>query len=231
MLLPTGAVCHLQLPRLHHRPGRRHPCVNASANPFGGFGFNRGNSKAELTDHDGAISDYTKAIDIRNDQPEYYYNRGNAYLDLGKFTDAIDDYDRVTGRSTGHAAFNKGNALLSMGLLGPATDGYLLAEERGLEHDAVNQNLFALSQISLLFEETGSKLQPSPYRDKNRITLQCSVPDGEEARGLETSRFLIYGRAGNSGNTGGPPDLKGSAGAPGKPLTMVEINIQTRTLP
>ena len=70
--------------------------------------FNRGNSKAELADYDGAVADYTQAIDIRPDRSEYYYNRGNAQSDLAAFIDAIDDYDRVVGRSAGHAAFNKG---------------------------------------------------------------------------------------------------------------------------
>ena len=33
MLLLTGAVCHLQLPRLHHRPGRRHPGSGGRPSP------------------------------------------------------------------------------------------------------------------------------------------------------------------------------------------------------
>ncbi len=192
--------------------------------------FNRGNSKAELADYDGAVADYTQAIDIRPDRSEYYYNRGNAQSDLAAFIDAIDDYDRVVGRSAGHAAFNKGNALLSMGLLQAATTSYLLADERGFDHDAVNQNLSTLSQVALLIDAAKYEAQPSSRRDKNRITLQFSVPNQEEERNLVTRHFLIYGRAGNNGNTGGP-GLEGGIGTLGKPLTVVEIHYQTLSPP
>ncbi|MCY4417956.1 MAG: tetratricopeptide repeat protein [Chloroflexi bacterium] len=187
--------------------------------------FNRGNSKAELRLDNDAVADYTRAITIRPDRSEYYYNRGNSYADLGESTQAIDDYDVVVGRSGGHAAFNKGNALLSMGLLDAARASYLLAEQRGTDHDAVNQNLFALNQIRPLFDPTKHVITPASVVGENRIVLEISDPDQGQVLESATRQFLIYGRAGNSGNMGGP-DLEGSAGAPGRPLTMVEIRCQ-----
>ena len=78
----------------------------------------------------------------------------------------------------------RGNALLSMGLLQAATTSYLLADERGFDHDAVNQNLSTLSQVALLIDAAKYEAQPSSRRDKNRITLQFSVPNQEEERNL-----------------------------------------------
>ena len=49
------------------------------------FYYNRGNDKAERGDHYGAISDYTKAIEIKPKDEDAYYNRGNS-------KDNIEDY-------------------------------------------------------------------------------------------------------------------------------------------
>ena len=187
--------------------------------------FNRGNSKATLEDYHGAIADYTNAINIVPDHPEYRYNRGNAYSDISEFAKAIEDYELVKGLSAGHAAFNKGNAYLSMGLLAEATRSYRLADEQGYDHNALNQNLGTLGELSLLIDATEFGVNPSSNRDKNRIALQVLVPGQQEGQILETRRFLIYGRGGNSGNTGGP-GLAGGTGALGNPLTIVEVQFQ-----
>ena len=186
---------------------------------------NRGNSKATLEDYHGAIADYTNAINIVPDHPEYRYNRGNAYSDISEFAKAIEDYELVKGLSAGHAAFNKGNAYLSMGLLAEATRSYRLADEQGYDHNALNQNLGTLGELSLLIDATEFGVNPSSNRDKNRIVLQVLVPGQQAGQILETRRFLIYGRGGNSGNTGGP-GLAGGTGALGNPLTIVEVQFQ-----
>ena len=42
------------------------------------FYFNRAYEKAEKGDYYGAISDYTKAIEVNPNDGDAYYNRGNA---------------------------------------------------------------------------------------------------------------------------------------------------------
>ena len=192
--------------------------------------FNRGNSKAAMGDCGEAINDYSAAIEFRNDRPEYYYNRGNAYLDLAKFTEAVDDYDRVVGRSASHAVFNKGNALLAMGLLEAAASSYGRAAEGGYNSVATNQNLGTVGQmLSLLHgNEYEARLWDKP--DGCWVKLQFLVPDGEQERTSETGRFIVYGRAGNSGNTGGP-GLEGGTWEMGKPLTVIEVSVQTKSAP
>jgi tetratricopeptide (TPR) repeat protein len=42
-------------------------------------------AKHEQGDHEGAIADYTKAIEIAPDDEEAYFGRGNSYLDLENY--------------------------------------------------------------------------------------------------------------------------------------------------
>ena len=93
--------------------------------------FNRGNSKAELADYEGALQDYSEALRINPELPHCYCNRGNTYADLYRFEEALLDYDRVTGHTSGNAAFNKGNALLALGRLSEARCCYQYAVAKG----------------------------------------------------------------------------------------------------
>jgi tetratricopeptide (TPR) repeat protein len=67
---------------------------------FNGFGqtaadyLRSGNSKYELEDYRGAISDFTKAIEIRPQFAAAYNNRGNSKADLGDNRGAIVDYTK-----------------------------------------------------------------------------------------------------------------------------------------
>ena len=65
--------------------------VNAETSTFY---FNRAYEKAENGDHYGAISDYTKAIEI-NPSEGAYYNRGNAKSNLEDYYGAISDYTKA----------------------------------------------------------------------------------------------------------------------------------------
>ena len=190
--------------------------------------FNLGNSKAAMGDHSEAVADYSAAIEIRSDQPEYYFNRGNAYLDLRKFTESIDDYDLVTGHSAGHAYFNKGNALLAMGLLQSAASSYARAAEAGYNSDAINQNLGVVVQILSLLHGKEYEARSCDNPDGFWVELRFSIPGSEQEQTPEPSHFIVYGRAGNSGNNGGP-GLEGGIGAMGKPLTAIKVEVQTVT--
>ena len=49
----------------------------------------------DLGDHNGAIKDYDKAIELNPNDIDAYYNRGIARSDLGDHNSAIEDYDKV----------------------------------------------------------------------------------------------------------------------------------------
>jgi len=89
--------------------------------------LNRANSKEELKDHVGAISDYTKVIELESvyeseiDKGWYikgqlitsaYNNRGTIKYSIKDYTEAIADYNKVIeiNPNDGLTYFNRGNA-------------------------------------------------------------------------------------------------------------------------
>ena len=54
--------------------------------------FDRGLDKRKKGDNQGAIEDYTKAIELNPDYATAYYNRGIAHSDLKEYQQAIADY-------------------------------------------------------------------------------------------------------------------------------------------
>ena len=57
--------------------------------------YSRGNSRDDLKDFNGAISDYNKAIELNPNSANAYYNRGVSKSDLKDFNGAISDYTKV----------------------------------------------------------------------------------------------------------------------------------------
>jgi protein O-mannosyl-transferase len=78
---------------------------------------NRGNTKHSLGDNQGAIEDYTKALDINPKYSEAFYNRGNAKSSLGDLYGAIKDYDKAIEIKPLYpdAFLNRGNAKSFLG--------------------------------------------------------------------------------------------------------------------
>ncbi|WP_071190276.1 tetratricopeptide repeat protein [Trichormus sp. NMC-1] len=78
---------------------------------------NRGNTRSDLGDFEGAIADYTQAIQINSHYVDAYYNRGNAHSDLGNYEAAIDDFSLVIKINYNYpdAYYNRGNARLGIG--------------------------------------------------------------------------------------------------------------------
>ena len=56
--------------------------------------FNRGYDKAEANDYNGAISDYTKAIELDPNYANAYYNRGISKKNLKDYNGAISDFNK-----------------------------------------------------------------------------------------------------------------------------------------
>ncbi|MTJ08284.1 MULTISPECIES: tetratricopeptide repeat protein [unclassified Anabaena] len=91
------------------------PVINID--PDDAIGYkNRGNNRAELGDYEGAIADYTQAIQINNHDVDAYYHRGNAYSDLGNYSAAITDYTQAIKINSQYidAYYNRGNARLEV---------------------------------------------------------------------------------------------------------------------
>jgi tetratricopeptide (TPR) repeat protein len=59
--------------------------------------FNRGKEKTALKDFDGAIKEYSQAIEKNSNNANAFYNRGLLKRNLGDYTGAIDDYTKAIG--------------------------------------------------------------------------------------------------------------------------------------
>ena len=72
------------------------PTHEVKPNPKEASAYNeRGNAKGDKGDFDGAVADYTRAIELDPKFTEAYYNRGLAKKHKGDFDGAIADYNRV----------------------------------------------------------------------------------------------------------------------------------------
>ena len=186
--------------------------------------FNRGNSKAELADYEGALQDYSEAISLNPSHPQYYYNRGNTYADLYRFNEALLDYDQVGSRYSGNTAFNKGNTFLAMGRLSKALRCYQDAVAGGVDHVGINQNTWTLEQMLLLVDGLEYTVSAAPEAETGRMCLRFGVPEGDLIPGQGIERFLFFGRAGSVGNSGGP-GLSGGEGFSSKPIIPVYVDV------
>lgn len=66
-----------------------------SKHPVSEFYSQRGLTYYALDDFESAIADFTKAIELRSDNPDRYVNRGNAYLQIESFEAALEDYNKA----------------------------------------------------------------------------------------------------------------------------------------
>ena len=86
---------------------------------------NRGVARARLGDLDGAVVDYTQAMQLTPTDPEIVFNRGNAYAAAGNLGAAISDFTTAVTLSPGYsqAYFNRGTVRAAAGdVTGAVTD-------------------------------------------------------------------------------------------------------------
>jgi len=78
---------------------------------------NRANFRYDLGDYEGAIQDYTQAININPNDADAYYNRGNARADTGNHEGAIQDYTQSINinANDAEAYYNRGNLRTELG--------------------------------------------------------------------------------------------------------------------
>src|SRR2546430_11288197 len=64
---------------------------------------NRGVARARQGDLDGAIEDYTRALELAPEDAEILFNRGNAWVAKGEYQRAVADFMRAVEADPGHA--------------------------------------------------------------------------------------------------------------------------------
>ncbi len=98
--------------------------------------YNRGFERLDIGDYQGAVDDYTRALQIDGNQPTAYNNRGLAKFQIGDFAGAISDYTRslelndnesVVYFNRGFARYNQGDYT---GAIGDYTESILKAPEQ-----------------------------------------------------------------------------------------------------
>lgn len=57
--------------------------------------YERGNSRYEAENYEGAITDYTKSIELDDKYPWAYFYRGISKYSLGRYIEAIDDFSKT----------------------------------------------------------------------------------------------------------------------------------------
>ena len=71
------------------------PLITGCTNPLADNLFNSGVDKYEQGDYQGAITDFTKVIEIDPQSADAYHNRGTAKDDLEDYQGAIADYNKA----------------------------------------------------------------------------------------------------------------------------------------
>lgn len=98
--------------------------------------YNRGFERLDIGDYQGAVEDYTRALQIDGNQPTAYNNRGLAKFQIGDFAGAISDYTRSLELNDNEAVvyFNRGFARFNQadytGAIGDYTESILKAPEQ-----------------------------------------------------------------------------------------------------
>jgi len=78
---------------------------------------NRGVARVRMGDLDGAVIDYTRALQLAPGDAEVYFNRANAYAAAGNYPPAIADYTTATTIQPmySQAFFNRGTVRVAAG--------------------------------------------------------------------------------------------------------------------
>lgn len=108
--------------------------------------YDRGSARLVKGNLDGAVADYSKAIELNPKHTEAYYNRGRAYSVKGDFAAAIADYSKVIELDAKHAGayYNRGSGRFVKQDLDGAMADYTKAVELDPKHaDAYHNRGYA----------------------------------------------------------------------------------------
>ncbi|MCA9906508.1 MAG: tetratricopeptide repeat protein, partial [Anaerolineae bacterium] len=121
----------------------------------------RGNVLREQGDLEGAISEYTHALDVEGDFAIAYNNRGWAYFNLGDYETALADYNAALDHdsSLAYAYNNRGLIHQYRGELGQAATDFEHAINLGAEPTPWAQ--YNLNLVRLVEGRQGNSLAPA----------------------------------------------------------------------
>ncbi|KAF5434593.1 Tetratricopeptide (TPR) repeat containing protein, partial [Candidatus Methanophagaceae archaeon] len=154
--------------------------------------YNRGNAYGKLKQHEKAIEDYSKAIELDLKYADAYNNRGNAYDDLKQYKRAIGDYNKAIELNPKYAMayYNRGNAYGKLKQHEKAIEDYSKAIELDPKYaDAYNNrgNAYGeLQQYEEAFEDYNKAIELNPNDAdayNNRGTACDELQHQEEAVG------------------------------------------------
>ncbi|MEO1068623.1 MAG: tetratricopeptide repeat protein [Cyanobacteria bacterium J06638_6] len=111
--------------------------------------FSQGGEKLDQNDYQGAIKDYTQAVELNPRYAEAYNNRGVAYARLGDRQSAIADYDRAIGLNPDYALAyaNRGSSRRELGEREKAAIDYWQAAQLYQQQGETEKYNNAISQI------------------------------------------------------------------------------------
>lgn len=112
-------------------------CDLSSANAFA----ERGRTAQNNGNHESAIDDYTCAIALNDQEPEYYNNRGLSYEELGRYAEALADYNEALSLNPTYvySLNNRGNIYYYRGLYDQAYDNYTASIEARTPNDSTSE--------------------------------------------------------------------------------------------
>ena len=180
--------------------------------------YNRGNVRAAISDHRGAMADFGTALQHGDDpKREVLHNRGNSKFELGMFAEAHEDFEAAwLERERSDAALAMGNCKVMMGAFKEALERFLNGSAVGPESSAPHCRANA-EQIRQLLETLNGN---DDYQMRRREGLIVFV----ETAGAE-GRFPFAGNRGNTGNVPSgmvtAPGGKGYGGAAGFTVVIV----------
>lgn len=164
---------------------------------------NRGIMLSRQGDYDGAVSDYSRALELRPDFVKAYSNRGNAYLGRNDTAAALADFDRAIEISPGMAALyiNRAVTYHRMSRYGDAIADFTRAIEldssyrqaysgRADSYLASGQPQLAVLDNSILIRKTPG--DPQPYF--NRALAHAAM--GMDTRALDDYNTAVRLRPG-----------------------------------
>ena len=180
--------------------------------------FNRGNMWACLGEHENAINDYQRTLDVAPQFESAHFNRGNAHFMQQQFDEAVSCYDQVLAVDSESipALHNKALALILLGKFA-AAEGCYTSIQRVTELEP--NTLLPLRELEgILAGLTDSRLRIKATLPGNSATItHPNYTGGQRAVVFQG----IYGNVGNVG--GGPHHLPGGKGFQGGSGVLVHV--------
>ncbi len=170
--------------------------------------YNRGFERLDIGDYQGAIDDYTRALQIDSNQPTAYNNRGLAKFQVGDFAGAVADYTRSLELNSNESVvyFNRGFARFNLGdyagAIGDYTESILKAPEQTGAYFYRGEAYGRLGNYQQAAEDYSRAIQLNPqdavaYNNRglaryNQADYASAIADYTEALRLKPDDAVAY---------------------------------------